>query len=585
MTRVSSQPTLDRTTRTLIVGTRGSALARWQTEFVMAALQRHTPELKLELSVIKTAGDKDQVRPLAEFGGLGVFTQELEHALLSGEVDIAVHSLKDLPTEMLASLNIAAILEREDARDAIVSRHGVGLMQLPRGARIGTSSARRAAQVLALRPDVTIAPLRGNVDTRLRKAQSEDYDAIVIAAAGLIRLGRPQEITEYLDFDLMLPDPGQGALAVQIRVNDEQLDKLVSQLDHAPTRAAVTAERAFLQTLGGGCRMPMGAYAEPGAAGLRVRGMVGSLDGAHIVSGELSGETQQAEQLGTQLARQLLDKGAAQLLNHDSCSGAPLRGKRIVVTRASSQAGELSQKIRAQGGEPIEFPVIDFAPLTDYHTLDNALTRVNENDWVVFTSANGVRAVAERLKVLELGVATFAQVKLAAIGPGTARVLAELGIRVDFIPSEFLGEQVGRELPILPTQRALLLRADIASDVLADILQARGVQVVDVDTYHTGMPVASKLDLTHVDAVTFTSSSTVRNFMAMLDDAGREMLASRDIFCIGPVTAETAHEFGLNISAVASEHTLDGLIALMCKFYSRNQDSCAKEQRSRNLVS
>jgi hydroxymethylbilane synthase len=565
----------------LIVGTRGSALARWQTEFVIAALLRVSPGLRAELRVIKTAGDQDPTRPLADFGGLGVFTKELEHALLNREIDLAVHSLKDLPTESPNGLTIAAYLPREDAREAIVSRHNVGLMQLPQGARIGTSSARRTAQILALRPDAKIIPLRGNVDTRLRKAHSGEYDAIVIAAAGLIRLGRAHEITEYLSFDTLLPDPGQGALAVQIRADDAELAQRLAHLDDAPTRAEVTAERAFLRALGGGCRMPMGAYAETDANELHVRGMVGALDGTRLVRGETRGNVNDAEQLGRALAQQLLENGAAEILQaicHIERSeisrsarydGAPLANKRIVITRAAEQADELAEKIRARGGEPIEFPTIAFAPLENYAALDDALTRLSTFDWVVFTSANGVRAIAARLRALHQTMALFDNTRVAAIGPGTARALAQIGARADFIPTQFLGEQVARELPVESGERVLLLRADLASDVLADVLKTRGAQVLDVDAYRTVMPPARKIDLNAADAITFTSSSTVRHFVAMLDDAARELLDMRDIFCIGPVTADTARALGLHVSATADEHTLDGLVAAMLKFYER----------------
>ncbi len=331
----------------LIVGTRGSALAQWQSRFVIDKLQRLAPEVEIELRIIKTAGDQDQARPLAEMaspksGGLGVFTKELENELLAHEIDLAVHSLKDLPIDtpprgsggaqaplVLNGLAIAAVLEREDARDCLVSRHCVGLMRLPRGARVGTSSARRSAQLLALRPDLQIVPLRGNVDTRLRKAQSDEYDAVVLAAAGLIRLERTAEITEYLSFDAMLPDPGQGALAVEIRADDAALASLLAQINHPPTRAATTAERAFLRALGGGCRMPIAAYAEtrgdewrerglggqrPPLCQVHLRGLVASTDGSRIVRGEIVGDAARAEELGAQLAVKLLREGANKIL-------------------------------------------------------------------------------------------------------------------------------------------------------------------------------------------------------------------------------------------------------------------------------
>jgi hydroxymethylbilane synthase len=556
----------------IVVGTRGSALAQWQTNYVIAALKRRAPDLQIEMRLIKTTGDQDQTRSLADLGGLGVFTKEIENALRAHAIDLAVHSLKDLPTDTAVGLTIAAIPVRADPRDCLVSRHGVGLRQLPHGARIGTSSARRTAQLLALRPDAQIVPLRGNVDTRLRKAQTEAYDAVVLAAAGITRLGRANEITEYLSLDDFLPDPGQGALAIEIRAEDQDLAALVAPLDHAPTRAAVTAERAFLRARGGGCRMPIGAFAELRDGQLHLRGIIASDDGTQISRGEISGDVERAEELGAELAKRLTQKSV--FSEKTGFSNAPLSGKHILITRAPAQAVALAEKIRALGGEPVEFPTIDCAPLDDFRTLDDALARVHEFDWVVFTSANGVRWVAERMKTLGLALGNLAVTKIAAIGPATARALEQLGRHVDFLPTKFLGEQIALELPIARGQRALLLRADLASDVLARGLHARGVNVTDVDAYRTVMPPARAIDVQTIDAITFTSSSTVRNFVAMLNGA-RDQLQRTAVFCIGPVTAETARELGLRVDAVAEEHTMDGLVAAMVKFYNTEESvSC-----------
>lgn len=556
----------------IIVGTRGSALARQQTESFIAALKHRAPDLDLQVRVIKTAGDKDKTRPISEIGGLGIFTKEIENALLAREIDIAVHSLKDLPTDLADGLMITAVMEREDARDCLVSRHRVGLMQLPRGARVGTSSTRRTAQLLIQRPDLQIVPLRGNVDTRLRKARSEEYDAIVLAAAGVIRLGRANEITEYLSYDMILPDPGQGALAIEIRAADVSLAPLVAQINHSQTLAAVTAERAFLRALGGGCRMPIAAYAEMRGAVLHLRGLIGTDDGKRMIRGEHAGNPRDAEQIGRALAEELLDRGGAEIMGA-SARNLPLQGKRILITRPREQARAFAEKLSARGAVPIEFQTIDIAPLEDFRELDNALARVSEFDWVIFTSANGVREVAERLNMLGMSKDIFASgtnhgsPRLAAIGPATAHALQDLSLHVDFIPTKYLGEQIANELPIEPGQRALLLRADIATEALARDLMARGVVVTNVDAYQIVMPPTREIDLTQVDAITFTSSSTVRNFMAMLNGKGLDALSEIRVFCIGPVTAETARTFGLRVDAVATEHTVDGLVKAIVSYY------------------
>jgi hydroxymethylbilane synthase len=300
-------------TRSLIIGTRGSRLARWQTDWAAAALARAWPGLEIELRPFTTSGDRLLDQPLPAIGGKGVFTQELEQALRAGEIDLAVHSLKDLPIEPAPGLALGAIGEREDARDVLIARGGQTFFQLPPGARLGTSSPRRAAQLLAARPDLSVLPLRGNVDSRVRKALGGDYDAIVLAGAGVQRLGLEQDITEYLPFELMLPAPGQGAIAVQCRAGDQDVLNLLRALDHASTRAAVSAERGFLAGLGGGCSAPIAAYAAPGAGpALSLSGLVASVDGRRVV--RVSGASDDPATLGAELAARALEQGARELL-------------------------------------------------------------------------------------------------------------------------------------------------------------------------------------------------------------------------------------------------------------------------------
>ncbi len=293
---------------TLTIGTRGSALARWQTEWVQSRLQAAWPELRCELRLFQTSGDTILDRSLPEIGGKGLFTEELENALRSGEIDIAVHSLKDLPIDIAPGLTIGAIGEREDPRDVLISRRYYMLAQLPQGARVGTSSLRRAVQLLAARPDLGILSLRGNVDTRIRKAMQGEYDAIVLAAAGVLRLGFASHVAEYLPFDVMLPAPGQGAVAVQCRKDDHRTIDLIRPIDHALTRSAVTAERTFLSGLGSGCSAPVAAYAQAN----QLIGLIASKDGKRVI--RVSGEGHDPVALGSELAQQSLARGAQELL-------------------------------------------------------------------------------------------------------------------------------------------------------------------------------------------------------------------------------------------------------------------------------
>lgn len=301
-------------TRSLVLGTRGSALARWQTNWVCAQLRHAWPAVDCQLKPFSTSGDRLLDKPLPEIGGKGVFTQELENALRSGEIDIAVHSLKDLPIDNVPGLTLGAICEREDARDVLIAHDGWPLARLPQGARVGTSSLRRAAQLLAIRPDLSVLPLRGNVDTRIRKAMTGDYDAIVLAAAGVLRLGLGERISEHLSLEVMLPAPGQGAMAVQCRADDSATRELLTTIDHTPTRAAITAERAFLHGLGGGCSAPVAAYAisHPQSALISLTGLVASQDGRLVI--RVTGEGSEPHIIGAQLAQKALAQGAGELL-------------------------------------------------------------------------------------------------------------------------------------------------------------------------------------------------------------------------------------------------------------------------------
>lgn len=299
----------------LIFATRPSKLARWQTNYVISTLKNIYPTLECEEKIITTQGDKVLDKPLPEIGGKGLFTQELESELLRGAVHCAVHSLKDLPVENPAGLTIGCIPARAEVRDALISAEGHTLSTLPHGASVGTSSLRRAAQILSLRPDLRIESLRGNVDTRLRKALEGQYDAIILAGAGLTRLGLDAHVTEWLPLQVMLPAPGQGALAVQCRADDDSTLKLLAVLEDVSTRNAVTAERAFLSGLGGGCSVPVAAYATVSsnqASVISLAGLVISEDGKKAVHVTRTGTD--AHLLGHEVAQRAIAQGATELL-------------------------------------------------------------------------------------------------------------------------------------------------------------------------------------------------------------------------------------------------------------------------------
>ena len=295
------------------VGTRGSALARQQTDLVLKLLRPRFPDLDFQMVTVTTHGDANVAAPLAGMG-LGVFVKEIEQQLLSGQLDMAVHSLKDMPTLLPEGLALAALLPREDPRDVLVNRYGCPLEQLPEGASIGTSSPRRRSQLLNRRPDLTVVPIRGNVETRLRKAGGEECDGAVLAAAGLVRLGLAEQITEYLSPQSFVPPPGQGILAVETRANDDRMGGILRTVDHAATRYAATAERAFLERLGGGCQVPVGAYGQSDGELMNLTVFLGTPDGRQTFQAKVRGLTHSPHQLAADAHLALVERGGGRLL-------------------------------------------------------------------------------------------------------------------------------------------------------------------------------------------------------------------------------------------------------------------------------
>ncbi|MGD0278062.1 MAG: hydroxymethylbilane synthase [Smithella sp.] len=299
----------------LKIGTRGSKLALTQTNFVADKLKKIMPEASIEICVIKTSGDIMQDVSLIKIGGQGVFVKEIEDALLSKKIDLAVHSMKDVPGETPEELMFAAILTREDIRDVLVSRDNIKLEFMPKGARIGTGSQRRGAQIKAILPDVNIVPLRGNIDTRLKKIETENLTGVILAAAGMKRMGLAEKITQFLPVETMLPAVGQGALGLQIRKADVDLAKVCAVLNDTTTTAEVTAERSYLRALGGGCRLPIAALGKQGSQYLSLEGMIAAPNGTTIIREKISGAKEDAEELGEKLANIVMEKGGKRLLD------------------------------------------------------------------------------------------------------------------------------------------------------------------------------------------------------------------------------------------------------------------------------
>jgi hydroxymethylbilane synthase len=552
----------------VVVGTRGSALARRQTASVIELLRAAWPELGFEERAIVTEGDRTQQtgEPLPEIGGKGLFTAALEQGLRDGELDLAVHSLKDLPTEEAPGITVGAVCVREDARDCLVSRDGLMLADLPAGAVVGTSSLRRSAQLRAHRPDLAVRSIRGNVDTRIRKVRDGEFDATLLAVAGIQRLGLEHEVTEWLTPETMLPAPGQGALAVQCRADDERVLELLAPIDDPKTRAETTAERAFLSALGSGCTAPVAAYAtaadgmsEPsntvlqGHVLVRLRGLVASPDGLRVV--RVSGDGA-PDEIGERLAREALASGADEILR---AARGPLRGRRIVVTRPREHAAVLVKRLELLGAEASVVPLISIEPLGDDAAFA-ALVERGDHDWIVFTSANAVRAVGSHLR--------HHPARMAAVGPATAQALRQVGVEPAFVPKRFAAGEIAGGLEPLADARVLLPQSEIAEPLLADELRARGASVDVVDAYRTVArePAEQELAvLSAAEAILVASGSAARSLASALTPSEGTL-----VVCIGPKTAEAAREVGLEVGLVARESTADGMIdALTSHFGER----------------
>ena len=541
--------------RVLRLGTRGSALALVQSRAVGAALA--DVGVAVEIEIIRTAGD-DQAPDTA--WGEGAFVGALERALLDGWVDLAVHSAKDVPTTEDPRLVIAAFCRREDPRDALVCRErGLTLATLPHGARVGTDSPRRTAFLLERRPDLRLHPLNGNVDTRLRRLDAGESDALVLAVAGLTRLGRADRIDDRLDLDVVVPAPGQGAVAVQVRSDDAVARDLVARLDDGPTRAAVEAERAFLHASGGGCRAPIGAHAHVEGDEIVIRAAVARepVDPAAVA-------VARDEARGPVAARLAIAEGLAARLRPMRGTDAPGAGRRpcVLVTRARSQAAALVAALDARGIDAVAVPTIDLAEAPQ-GPLDSAARDLRRFAWVVVTSANGVAALVEACARVGMDPATA---RWAAVGHATAAELRRRGVTPAFVPTRASGGGIGEELPLRIGDRVLLVRADIADDRLPDALRAAGANVASVIAYRTVEapeasrgPLADVLRSGAIDAFVFSSGSTVRGLLALASADARPAVLATPACCIGEPTADAARAAGFTHVVAAGTQTADGL--------------------------
>ncbi len=554
----------------ITIGTRGSRLALTQTNHIADLLRAAAPEAEVRIEVISTKGDRIVDRPLIAVGGKGLFTRELEVALLEGRIDLAVHSMKDLPTDLPAGLALGAVPPREDPRDALLTSSGALLETLHNGAVVGTSSLRRQAQLRAYRPDLKFVDLRGNVDTRVRKVKEGPLDAAVLACAGLNRLGYAAAITEEIPPEIMLPAPAQGALAIEIREDDDAIRALLVRIGDENTAVEVAAERTVLAALGGGCSVPIGALGRVSGDTLTLSACVCSPDGTKMLRASASGSVTDAKNLGEQTARELMDKGAEAIIASVetlvvASRPQPLAGKKVVVTRARTQAAGLVESLKHAGADVIEFPAIEIQPVEEPIDLGCAMPY----DWVVLTSSNAARMFLAQIENQGCTPKTL-NAKIAAIGPGTAAIVQEHGFTVDLMPEKHVAESLFALLLTddhhLEGERILLPRSDIARSFLPDALRNEGAEVKEWIAYRTFSPEISEAAIQSLceaapDIVTFTSPSTVQNFCELL---GAKRLATIQEGCvfasIGPITTQKATELGLTMAIESSKHDMHGLV-------------------------
>lgn len=556
--------------RPIAIGTRCSALALAQARLVQDAFARDGRATRIV--EVETAGDR---RAPDTAWGEGAFVVAIERALLDGRVDLAVHSAKDIPTRQDPRLRIAAYLPRADPRDALIVRRDATawcLADLPPGTRIGTDSPRRTGFLLARRPDLIVHPLHGNVDTRLGRLDAGETDALVLACAGLDRLGLGGRIAERLEAEIVPPAPGQGAIAVQIRRDDARMLNLAASIDDSHTRLAVEAERALLAAAGGGCRAPIGALAVIVGNELDLLGGAPGPDGSPAVFGRRRGPLGSGEDLAGELAVELDVRGLAR----QDAGGDPPRprssGRRVLVTRATAQADGFMTALRHLGLDPIGVPAIAIEFDPPQGDLDRAAAGLHSYRWVIVTSANGARAIleaAERIRT-ELGAPDW-----AVIGPATRVILEREGVEVRFQPSTSDAMALATELPLTTGDRVLIVRGDLADEGLAERLSGRGAEVDDVIAYRTiEAPKSSRQLLRQamrdepLDAIVLTSGSTVRGLL-MLARAEALDITAVPAVCIGPNTGTEAARAGFRVIAVSSNPDAIALAAATAQALTR----------------
>lgn len=545
----------------LRIGTRGSALALWQAETIQHLIAEKHPDQPSELVIIKPEGDLDKHSSLRQIGGRGVFTSALQLRMLANEIDVAVHSCKDLPSLAPNGITITAFPQREDSRDALVSRHGVGLEELPAHPIIGTSSRRRSAQILQIRPDADIRELRGNIDTRLRKGESDEFDAVILAAAGLKRMGWEDRITTLLPVDVSCPAPGQGALAIETRIDPDPAWNLIASLDNEDIRAAVMVERAFLRGVGGGCSTPIGAHAIieriHGMRTVRFWGMLGSDDGSRIERMYAEWPVESAFDHAFEAADKIMRVVAPKWTGMDVAN--PLQDRNVLVTGSATHVASMSMALREHGANAITLQTVNIQT--------TPVILPDQIDWLVLTSKHAVPAI------------DWAEVRVpvAVVGEGTADAIRAAGVEPALIAKGPGAKQLAAELAEqgIDGTHLVCVLSDIARSELTDELVPTGAHV-NVLTGYTNTP-ETEIESTlrdriaggAMEAVTFASPSSVAAFVEMIG-VDLPALSGAAMIAIGPTTADAMRAHGLPVHATAETSTVAGFVETLASYFGGN---------------
>jgi hydroxymethylbilane synthase len=555
--------------RVFRLGTRGSALARAQCDLVSDLIQSRHAGVDVETVIVRTEGDADKRSPLSVIGGHGVFTSALQDALRLGWIDAAVHSAKDLPSQNAPGLRLAAFLAREDPRDVLVTRHNCSLDELPPDPVIGTSSRRRATQIRHARPDAQIRDLRGNIDTRLKQSRTDQFDGIVVAAAGVTRMGWQHQISEYLPLERFVPAPGQGALAVEVRADTPE-SSVFDLLADPTCMLPVRVERAFLNAIGAGCTTPIGAYATMEDGRVSLRCMLASDDGLRAEWQTAWFDAAESELAAADLSRAMLASVTSTSVPSPTPATRrlPLQGKVVVVTRPASDAEELCRSLERVGAKTSRAPAIRVEPAAfDIRAVTSGL-RDGRWKWIAFTSRNAVQGLLGGLATEPDVPSLFQSVRIAAVGKETADAIGHHGLTVDLLSPGKNAADLGSVLASTNVKGCLVLspQGNLNRTDLANALHAAGATTETVEVYRTmpehSLPAAllSQLQRDAVDAVTFTSPSSVREFITLL---GKDATRLQDVpaVCIGGTTAAEAHRQGLRHVVVADTPDAEGIVA------------------------